>query len=113
MHEIAIDMGKEFGPRFEHYLRKHGVAVRKKDPQQVNSIAGIDRAQQTVKSIPKNIQGDKGWAKSIKRAVSIYNDREHSALYGEAPSTVAKNAEVQYELEAQAGKDVKHNNDNL
>jgi len=111
MHEVSADLGREFGPRSEHYLRKHGVAVREKDPQQVNSIVGIDRAQQSVKAILKNIQGDKGWAKSIKRATSIYNDREHSALYGEAPSSVAKNAEVQYELEAQAGKDVKHNND--
>ncbi len=45
----------------------------------------------------------------MKKATDIYNDREHGALYGESPEGVAENREVQYLLEAQAGKDVKHN----
>ena len=63
-------------------MKDTGIVVRKKDPQQVNSIAAVDRAMQSVKSILKNVQGDGGLAKGIKRASSLYNDREHSALYG-------------------------------
>ena len=109
-HEISVDLGNEFGASFESYLKDQGVAIRKKDPQQINSIAAVDRAQQSVKSILKNIQGEGGWAKSIKRAVAIYNDREHSALYGAAPDDVSDNKVLQYQLEKEAGEDVKHNN---
>mgnify|MGYP000019669810 FL=1 len=77
--EISVDLAREFGPSFEQYLKDKGIAIRKKDPKSVNSLAGIDRTQQSIKSILKNISGD-GWAKSIKRATHIYNDREHSAL---------------------------------
>ena len=47
----------------------------------------------------------------MKKATDIYNDREHGAIYGESPEGLTENREVQYMLEAQAGKDIKHNND--
>ena len=46
----------------------------------------------------------------MKRATDLYNDRENGALYGESPEGIPENKEVQYLLEVQAGKDVKHNN---
>ena len=109
--EISVDLGREFGPAFEELMKDRGVVVRKKDPQQVSAIAAVDRAQQSLKSILKNIQGDGGWARSIKRAAALYNDREHSALYGAAPDDVSDNKVLQYQLEAEAGGKVKHNND--
>ena len=93
-------------------MKDTGIVVRKKDPQQVNSIAAVDRAMQSVKSILKNVQGDGGLAKGIKRASSLYNDREHSALYGASPDDVADgtNEVLQYQLEAEVGGKVKFNN---
>ena len=58
--EISTDLGNEFGPRFTQYLEDKGAKIRKKDPQQVNALAGVDRTQQSIKSILKNIQGDEG-----------------------------------------------------
>ena len=108
--EISVDLGREFGPGFEELMQDRGIVVRRKDPQQINAIAGVDRAQQSIKSILKNIQGDGGWAKGIKRAVTLYNDREHSALYGAAPDDVSELPVLQYQLEKEAGQKVAHNN---
>ena len=53
--EVSVDLGREFGPSFQQFLEDKGVVVRKKDPQQVNTLAGVDRAQQSIKSILKHI----------------------------------------------------------
>ena len=82
-------------PAFKELMQTKSITLRTKDPQQVNSIATVDRAIQSVKSILKNIQGDGGWAKSLKRAARLYNDREHSALSGESPDGVADNKVLQ------------------
>ena len=108
--EVSCDLGREFSGQFTAYLEDLGVALRRKNPQQVNSIAAVDRMQQTVKGILKNIQGEDGWAKHIKRAMSLYNDREHSALFGAAPDDVEDSKVLQYVLEADAGEAVSHNN---
>ena len=110
--EVSVDLGTEFGPSFTAYLLDNGTANRKKDPQSVNSIAVVDRAQQSIKQILANLQvnNDAPWSSLMKKATDIYNDREHGALYGESPEGVPENNEVQYLLEAQAGKDIKHNN---
>ncbi len=97
-------------PAFKELMQTKSITLRTKDPQQVNSIAMVDRAIQSVKAILKNIQGDGGWAKSLKRAARLYNDREHSALSGESPDGVADNKVLQYQLEAENGTSVKHNN---
>jgi len=109
--EVSTDLGREFGPTFTAYLADHGTANRKKDPQSVNSLAGIDRAQQTIKTILANLQAnsDAPWSSLMKKATDLYNDRENSAIFT-SPEDVTENKEVQYFLEAQAGKDIKHNN---
>ena len=109
--EVSCDLGREFSGVFTTYLEDQGVAVRRKDPQAVNSIAAVDRMQQEIKKILKSIQGADGWAKHIKRAVSLYNDRENSALYGAAPDDVEESKTLQYQLELEGGEKVKHNND--
>ena len=70
--EVSVDLGNEFGPSFEQLMRDRGIVVRRKDPEQVNAIAAVDRAQQSLKNILKNIQGEGGWAKSMKRAATLY-----------------------------------------
>ena len=47
---------------------------------------------------------------TYKKTTKIYNDREHSALYGESPDGVADNKVLQYHLEKENGEKVKHNN---
>ena len=110
--EVSVDLGREFGPTFEAYLKDNGTVLRKKDPISINTLASIDRAQQSLKKIIANLQAstDVGWASLSKRAETIYSDREHSALYGESPSGVIENQEVQYLLEAESGKSIRHNN---
>jgi hypothetical protein len=111
--EADFDMGSEFGPTFQAYLKDHGTAIRRKDPASINSIALIDRTQQSIKKIMANLQADTTaqWSSLTKKATSIYNDREHGALYGENPEDVSENKPLMYILENQAGKDIKHNND--
>ena len=66
-----------------------------------------------MKQILANLQSTStaGWSELIKKATDIFNDKEHSALYGETPEGVTDNPEIQYMLEAQGGRDIKHNND--
>jgi hypothetical protein len=52
-NEISVDLGREFGPLFTQYLEDQGTQIRRKDPQAVNSIAGVDRTQQSIKGILK------------------------------------------------------------
>ncbi len=114
--ELSTDLGKEwFGPAFQAYLKDQGTVHRHKNLQQVNSIAVVDRGVQTLKMILANLQStsDQGWSQLTKKATSIYNDREHSHLYGESPEDVSENKVVQYHLEAEAGDDVEHNNKKL
>ena len=91
--EASFDLGREFGPTFQAYLQDHSTAIRKKDPTSINSLAGIDRAQQSVKKIMANLQvgNDTPWSSVMKKAVDIYNDREHGALYGESPEGLSEN----------------------
>ena len=111
--EVSSDLGQEFSGVFAAYLQKKGTADRKKDPQSINSIAVVDRAQQKLRSILAGLQAssDAHWSTLLKKSVSLYNDGEHASLYGESPEGVTENEEVQYLLTAQAGKDIKHNND--
>ena len=111
--ELSTDLGKEWGPTLQQYLNDQGTAHRQKDPEQINSIAAVDRGIQSTKQIMGNLQANTNqpWTSVAKRATSIYNDREHSALLGESPEGVTENPEVQYQLEKQAGEDIKHNNE--
>ena len=109
-HEISVDLGNEFGPSWQAYMQDQGAVVRKKHKEDTNAIAAVDRMQQSLKGILKSIQGADGWAKHLKRAMSLYNDREHSGLYGAAPDDVGQNKELQYRLEVEAGEKVQHNN---
>ena len=54
---------------------------------------------------------DAYWSTLLKKSTDLYNDTEHAHLYSESPEGVQENEEVQYLLTAQAGKDIKHNND--
>jgi hypothetical protein len=111
--ELSTDMGKEwFGPVFQAYLLDNGTAHSYKNPQQVNGIAVVDRAIQSLKMIMANLQANSaaGWSELIKKAAGIYNDREHSHLYGQSPEDVGEDKVVQYHLEAEAGDATEHNN---
>ena len=72
--EVSTDLGREFGPTFEAYLKDNGTANRKKDPQSVNSIAGVDRAQQSIKVILANLQAssDAPWSSLMKKKSHRY-----------------------------------------
>jgi len=112
--EISSDGGGEFsGPRLTAYLTDTGITNRKADKSSgINSLSGIDRAQQSLKQIIGNLQSgsDAPWSTLVKKGVDIYNDREHSGLMGEAPSTVTENKPMMYLLEKEAGEAVAHNN---
>jgi len=110
--QISCDLGREFSGKFAQFVEDAGIQIRLKDPQSVNSIAIVDRSIQSLKQIIASLQmsSNAPWSSLLKKANTILVDREHSALYGESPEGVSENPQVQYLLEAQAGKDVKHNN---
>ena len=100
--EVSSDLGLEFSGVFATYLEANGTADRKKDPQSINSIAVVDRAQQKLRTILAGLQAssDAYWSTLLKKTTDIYNDTEHSHLYGESPEGVQGNEEVQYLLTA-------------
>ena len=108
--QISCDLGREFSGKFAQYVEDNGTVLRLKDPASVNSIAIVDRSIQSLKQIIANLQvsSNAPWSSLLKKANTILVDREHGSLYGESPEGVGENKTVQYLLEAQAGKDIKH-----
>ena len=111
--EVSSDLGREWGPTFQAYLKDNGTVWRTKDPQSVNSIGAVDAGIGQVKKILANLQlgNDTHWATLLKKAVDLYNDRGHGALYGESPEDLDSNKVVSYLKEAEHGEATRHNNE--
>ena len=107
--ECTMDAGLEFSGVFQAYLTDNGTTIRMKTG--LNSLAVLDRAQQSLRKIIGNLQtgNDKGWSEVIKNAELIYNGRSHDALYGESPDGLTENNEVQYELQKEHGLKIREN----
>jgi hypothetical protein len=96
-------------PSLGPILKKGGGTLRKKNVQAVNTLGIVDQAIQKLKRILSgyNLNAFKG---SLDKATKAYNRSSHSYLMGSAPEDYKGSEALQYTLEAQAGRDMLHNN---
>ena len=77
---------------------------------QVNTLAVVDRAIGKFKGILKNLVAKGGtWPSNVPKAEVIFNERPNTHLLGASPDELDKNAVLDYQLEQEAGEDIKHN----
>ena len=113
-HQITTDMGKEFtGKPMTDFLNHVDVVHVTNNPAAVNTLAVVDRAIGKYKSILHNLLTKQGgtWSDYVQKAAEIFNDRPNAHLYNSSPNDVKGNNVLEYELEAEAGVDMKQNYD--
>jgi hypothetical protein len=107
--EVTVDLGNEFSLLGQE-LESKGSVLRKKDLRQANTLSVVDRAIGKLKKLLANYDLS-NWANSLKRATLAHNENSHDKLMGSAPNDVKTSPELQYQIEADHGKEIKHNND--
>ena len=96
---LDTDSGSEFTGPFLQLLEEKDIFHVIKDPQDVNALAPLDRAIQTLKqSMFRRVVGDKDpdWAGNLQKTVDGYNETVHSTLQGRAPEEVPDDKELQF-----------------
>ena len=106
--EVTVYLGGEYtllGP----YISQRGGTLRKKNVQAVNTLGVVDAAIMRLKRIlsGRNLAQFKT---SLEKATNKANNNSHTYLMGSAPEDYKSSETLQYVLEAQAGKDMLHNN---
>ena len=110
---LDTDSGSEFtaGP-FLQLLKEKDIFHVVKDPQDVNALAPLDRAIQTLKqAMFRRVVGDEDpdWAGNLQKTVDGYNETVHSALQGRAPEEVEDDKELQFSLRRKSAEASVHN----
>ena len=94
---LSSDLGNEFSGVFNTMLEEKGIAHRYKDPRNINSLAVLDKAIQTVKTTlfqKMTRQNTKKWDGFIKEVEDGYNETiNDGALGGNAPNDVEGDSE--------------------
>jgi len=101
---LDTDSGSEFTGPFQKLLEEKDIFHIVKDPQDVNALAPLDRAIQTLKqAMFRRVVGDEDpdWAANLQKTVEGYNDTVHGALQGRTPEEVPDDKELQRLLETQ------------
>jgi hypothetical protein len=109
---LDTDSGSEFTGPFQQLLEEKDIWHVVKDPQDVNALAPLDRAIQTLKqSMFRRVVGDKDsdWAGNLQKTVDGYNSTVHNALQGRAPEEVPDDKELQFELRRENAEAAVHN----
>ena len=110
--EVDSDGGPEFRGVFAAFLANEGIAHRLKNSKQLNALAVVDSAIGAIKrTIAQEMvdKGDGNWVQHLPPAVRAHNASSHSHLMGSEPKEVEDNEELRYELQKQAGLDLRHN----
>ena len=105
--EVSHDAGTEWSGPFAALLESRGIVSTQKTSR--NSLAIVDAAIKGLKDTMKKDTGS--WVEALPRAVAAHNSGSHSGLMGSRPVDVKKNPELQYTLEAEAGRAMAHNAD--
>jgi hypothetical protein len=111
---LDTDSGSEFTGPFTQLLEEKDIFHVVKDPQDVNGLAPLDRAIQTLKqSMFRRVVGDKDtdWAANLQKTVDGYNATVHASLQGRAPEEVEDDKELQFELRRKNAESAVHNAD--
>ena len=108
-NEVSHDAGTEWSGPFKALLEKHGIASTQKTS--LNSLAIVDAAINGLKTTMKKElgAGNPSWSSALPKAVAAHNKNSHGGLMGSAPLDVKASPELQYALEAQAGRGVAQN----
>ena len=109
---LDTDMGSEFTGPFSQLLEEKDIFHVTKHPEDVNGLAPLDRAIQTLKqAMFRRVVGDKDpdWAANLPQTVEGYNSTIHSSLQGRAPDEVEDDKELQFELRRKNAEVSVHN----
>ena len=109
---LDTDLGSEFTGPFAQLLEEKDIFHVVKDPQDVNALAPLDRAIQTLKqAMFRRVVGDENadWAGNLQKTVEWYNETVHSALQGRTPEEVVDDKELQFELRRKNAESSVHN----
>ena len=106
--QVTTDNGQELGDLFTRHINSFGTVHATKDTMQVNTQAVVDRAIGKFQGILKNLVAKGGtWSANVPRAAANFNERPNTHLLGASPDEVDKNAVLDYQLEKEAGEDIK------
>ena len=110
---LTTDRGSEFNSgAFPRLLDEKGIVHQVKDPRDVNAIATLDRAIQTLKKALMKTGSTNSWHERLTRVVAAQNALPHDALFGAAPKDVKTSNEVlDFALTKKAALDLQHNDD--
>ena len=109
---LDTDLGSEFTGPFAQLMEEKDIFHTIKDPQDVNGLAPLDRAIQTLKkAMFRRVVGDKDpdWALNLPKTVEGYNSTLHASLQGRAPEEVEDDRELQFELRRKNAEMSVHN----
>ena len=91
-------------------LDEKGIVHQVKDPRDLNAIATLDRAIQSLKKAQMKTGTPNSWHERLTRVVAAQNSLPHDALYGAAPKDVKpSNAVLDFALTKKAALDLQHN----
>ena len=113
---LDVDGAEEWGGGFAEQAQKAGISIQTRSPSDVNYLAVLDKASQTIKSnlfraLAKG--GNSKWAEGLQKATNAYNQTSNSATLDEAPADVEKEKVVQFKLMQQNSEKLKTNNEQL
>ena len=82
---ISTDKGNEWTGPVDDLLTAKGIIRRTKDPADVNALAVVDRAIQSIKKrLAESPSADPGeWAARLAEVVAQYNSTPHQGIHGE------------------------------
>ena len=114
--EVNTDEGTEFKGQFDKYLESKSIPHVTKDPRDVNALATIDKAIQTIKQgLTRRmlIEKTSKWQPLLQTAVSSYNKSPHSYLQDQAPNEVKDNKNLQFDLKLENAQYMAQNEKNI
>ena len=113
---IFSDAGPEFLGEVQVLLDRAGITQKmRSDPHDVNALAVLDRAIQNLKKrLAESLSERPGeWSQRVAEVVEQYNKTPHETLLGEPPDEIRENKTVQFLLDQDNAKKLKHNQDLL
>jgi hypothetical protein len=101
IHFVSTDFGNEFTSEVNTVLEAAGTIHKlKSSPSDVNALAVIDRAIQTIRKRLSESLADKhgNWSDRLQAVIKQYNESPHEALHQESPEDAEENPTVKHLL---------------
>ena len=101
VHFVSTDFGNEFTGAVNDVLETAGTIHKlKSSPSDVNALAVIDRAIQTIRKRLSESLTDKhgAWSDRLQAVIKQYNESPHESLHQESPEDAEENPTVKHLL---------------